>query len=138
MTAVLAARDWRDLAACRAHDPELFFPVGTLGPMADQIEEAKQVCAGCPVRGACLRWALRERPEGIWGATTEEERRSLGAPATPRASALCHSGRHLKNGPGRCPGCQGEYQRARETVRDRDYADVYARRVARAAEPSAA
>ena len=46
--------DWRDKSACLTVDPELFFPVGNTGPALDQIEKAKQVCAGCPVRTECL------------------------------------------------------------------------------------
>jgi len=69
--------DWRAQAACRDVDPELFFPVSTSGASVPQIEEAKQVCRACPVCGPCLRWAL-ERGEnaGVWGGTTEDERRS--------------------------------------------------------------
>jgi WhiB family transcriptional regulator, redox-sensing transcriptional regulator len=70
--------DWRVQAACRAADPELFFPVSTSGASLPQIEEAKQVCRTCPVCGPCLRWAL-ERGEnaGVWGGTTENERRNV-------------------------------------------------------------
>jgi WhiB family redox-sensing transcriptional regulator len=70
--------DWRDQAACRDVDPDLFFPIGTAGPSLRQIEEAKQVCRACPVCGPCLRWAL-ERGEnaGVWGGTTEDERRKV-------------------------------------------------------------
>jgi WhiB family redox-sensing transcriptional regulator len=70
--------DWRVEAACRDVDPELFFPVSASGASVPQIEEAKQVCRTCPVRAACLRWAL-ERGEnaGVWGGTTEDERRSV-------------------------------------------------------------
>ncbi len=50
--------DWRDLAACRDSDPELFFPVGNAGPALVQLDRAKQVCAGCTVRVTCLEWAL--------------------------------------------------------------------------------
>src|SRR5271154_6488481 len=35
---------WRETAARRDTDPELFFPVGTAGPALRQIEEAKRVC----------------------------------------------------------------------------------------------
>jgi WhiB family redox-sensing transcriptional regulator len=70
--------DWRHRAACRAEDPELFFPVGTTGPAALQIEEAKAVCRRCPAIEQCLNWALTSGQEhGVWGATDEDERRSI-------------------------------------------------------------
>ena len=70
--------DWRDQAACRDVDPELFFPVGTAGPALRQISQAKQVCARCPVRTPCLEWALDSGQEaGVWGGTSEDERRVL-------------------------------------------------------------
>lgn len=45
---------WRDQATCRYEDPELFFPIGTSGPALLQTEQAKAVCARCPVREQCL------------------------------------------------------------------------------------
>ena len=70
--------DWRDRAACRGMDLELFFPVGNAGPALLQIGQAKQVCAGCPVRMPCLQWALDSGQEaGVWGGTSEDERRAL-------------------------------------------------------------
>ncbi|EGG46991.1 MULTISPECIES: WhiB family transcriptional regulator [Streptomyces] len=70
--------NWRDRAACRTEDPDLFFPVGTTGPALLQIEEAKSICRGCPVREQCLEWALETGQDiGVWGGTTELERRAL-------------------------------------------------------------
>ncbi|MDQ0785349.1 WhiB family transcriptional regulator [Streptomyces sp. B3I8] len=70
--------NWRDRAACRTEDPDLFFPVGTTGPALLQIEEAKSVCHGCPVRDECLEWALEAGQDiGVWGGLTELERRAL-------------------------------------------------------------
>lgn len=66
-------------AACRSEDPELFFPVSEVGPGMRQVIEAKAVCAGCPVRSACLAFALERDLEGVWGGTTEDERRALRA-----------------------------------------------------------
>ncbi len=67
-----AAR-WRQLAACRGTDLDVFFPERgeTAGP-------ARQVCAACPVRQPCLDYALSNRiTHGIWGGLTERERRPL-------------------------------------------------------------
>jgi WhiB family redox-sensing transcriptional regulator len=70
--------DWRDGAACRHADPELFFPDGTLGPAARQADQARQVCRACPVRRECLDFALRQGLAfGIWGGATGEERRGM-------------------------------------------------------------
>jgi len=69
---------WRRHAACRGEDPELFFPVGSAGPALAQIAEAKAVCARCPVRDACLNFALSSGQDyGIWGGLSEDARRDL-------------------------------------------------------------
>jgi WhiB family transcriptional regulator, redox-sensing transcriptional regulator len=70
--------DWRQRAACRDQDPELFFPLSEMGPGARQAERAKSVCARCPVRAECLGYALDNGLDhGIFGGTTETERRAL-------------------------------------------------------------
>lgn len=70
--------DWRLRAACRDEDPELFFPLSEVGPGARQVERAKAVCAHCPVRAECLGYALDNGLEhGVFGGTTESERRAL-------------------------------------------------------------
>ena len=69
---------WRTAAACRTEDPDLFFPNGETGPNLVQAEEAKAVCRTCPVMEACLQWALSSGQQaGVWGGTTEKERKSL-------------------------------------------------------------
>ena len=53
--------------------PELFFPADD-----DDAEPAIKICQGCAVREECLLWALDSRIRyGIWGATTERDRRRL-------------------------------------------------------------
>jgi WhiB family transcriptional regulator, redox-sensing transcriptional regulator len=70
--------DWRHRAACRDEDPELFFPVSELGLGARQADQAKEVCARCPVQTRCLEYALDNGLDhGIFGGTTETERRKL-------------------------------------------------------------
>ena len=72
------AAEWRDRAACRSTDPDLFFPVGTTGPAISQIEAAKDVCRACPSLDPCLEFALATNQEsGVWGGTSEDERRKL-------------------------------------------------------------
>ena len=67
-----AAR-WRELAACRGIDLEVFFP-----ERGESAEPARQVCAACPVRRPCLDYAIINRiTHGIWGGLTERERRAL-------------------------------------------------------------
>jgi WhiB family redox-sensing transcriptional regulator len=64
---------WRDQAACRGLDPDIFYPVSD-----DDADMAKAVCATCPVREACLEYALANRErDGIWGGATERERRRM-------------------------------------------------------------
>ncbi len=70
--------DWRQKASCRDTDPDLFFPVGTTGTALDQIEAAKVVCRDCYALPECLEFALATNQEsGVWGGTSEDERRKL-------------------------------------------------------------
>ncbi|GAF49180.1 WhiB family transcriptional regulator [Rhodococcus wratislaviensis] len=72
--------DWHLSAACRDADPAVFFhPDNERGELrARRARAAKQICQRCPVRTACLNYALDayER-HGIWGGYTEGERRTL-------------------------------------------------------------
>lgn len=48
---------------CRDKDPDLWF-----AETPAELEYAKTLCAGCPVRAQCLDAALeREEPWGVWG-----------------------------------------------------------------------
>jgi WhiB family redox-sensing transcriptional regulator len=69
---------WAAKGACRHSDPELFFPVAASGPALGELARARQVCAGCPVRGQCLDYALETGQDfGVWGGLTEDERRAI-------------------------------------------------------------
>jgi WhiB family transcriptional regulator, redox-sensing transcriptional regulator len=70
--------DWRETATCRDLDPELFFPVGVTGMAIEQIDAAKAFCNTCESKEQCLEFAITTNQEyGVWGATTEDERRVL-------------------------------------------------------------
>ena len=77
----VVTEEWQRHAACKGPNSDLFFP-----PTAPERKEersarerdAKAICAACAVCADCLRYALRIREvHGIWGGTTELERRDL-------------------------------------------------------------
>lgn len=60
--------------ACKGMDPDVFYPTSRHG-----VAEAIAICETCPIKDACLSWALGEYgnlPEldGIWGAKSEKQR----------------------------------------------------------------
>jgi WhiB family transcriptional regulator, redox-sensing transcriptional regulator len=63
-------------AVCREYDdPDLWHPDR---PNAAQERQAVAVCHSCPEENACLLFAARAHPlPGIWGGTTEAERKRL-------------------------------------------------------------
>jgi WhiB family redox-sensing transcriptional regulator len=64
---------WQALARCLEVDPEIFFP-----ERGGSSRAARAVCNQCHVRAQCLRYALANREQfGIWGGTSERERRKL-------------------------------------------------------------
>lgn len=65
--------DWVEHAECRGAPTEEFFP-----ERGEDTQTAKVICAACPVSVECLAWALDHgEKHGIWGGTSERERRSL-------------------------------------------------------------
>lgn len=64
---------WRAEGACLGVNPELFFP-----RQGEPAAAAIAVCAGCPVRVACLTWAVcHGEKTGIWGGAAERTRRCV-------------------------------------------------------------
>ena len=52
-----------ELLPCRVNEAELFF-----AESPSDVELAKALCLGCPVRTECLAGALERRePWGVWG-----------------------------------------------------------------------
>ena len=72
---------WQARAACRGPQASVFFPPPQFERKEDREareSQAKSICASCPVRRACLEYAVRIRePHGIWGGLNEAERRPL-------------------------------------------------------------
>ena len=65
--------DWMARGACRTVTGVDFFPNDGAGVLA-----AQRVCSGCPVRPACLEYALDNAiSHGVWGGTSDRERQRL-------------------------------------------------------------
>jgi hypothetical protein len=62
--------EWEKEGQCKKR-PQYFS--GPQTPLV--VKNAKQVCQKCPVEKDCLVWALLYREEGIWGGTTDSERK---------------------------------------------------------------
>ena len=64
---------WANQAACRQHPDVNFFP-----GRGEDSTAAKAICATCSVRDTCLEVALRNVEKfGVWGGTSEKERRVM-------------------------------------------------------------
>ena len=71
--AVEDSRDWRDNAACKGMDTNVFMP-----ETRTQTREAVVICAGCLAVKDCLKYALNNEIRfGIWGGKTDRERRQI-------------------------------------------------------------
>jgi len=87
---------WQDEALCKNYPADVFFPIipdpaaedgeqmddGTIweryGDTSSFYDTARQICALCPVREACLAHALAEKERwGMWGGLTPIERRRI-------------------------------------------------------------
>lgn len=64
--------EWMNRALCREVGGDLFFPDSGGDPT-----DAKRVCRRCPVNTQCLDYALQFSVLGVWGGTTECERRRM-------------------------------------------------------------
>lgn len=54
--------NWQDQAACRKHDPEMWFGKD------ERRAVAQAICLTCPVAAECLRHALdMGEVDGVWG-----------------------------------------------------------------------
>ena len=72
-TRLLQPVDWQAKARCNEVEPEIFFP-----ERGGSSKAARAVCSHCDVRLQCLEDALNNKEQfGIWGGTSERERRRL-------------------------------------------------------------
>lgn len=68
--------DWRSEAACSGVDSDIFFPAAEED--LEATAQAKAICETCPVREACLQYALAtNQSAGVWGGLDAGERRRM-------------------------------------------------------------
>lgn len=91
------------------------------------IREAKEVCATCPVKAACLA-AATDDDHGIWGGLTREERRVKPKTAPkpkpkPRTPQPCGTKaayqRHRYKGEPACDACRKAIRAASKAQREK-------------------
>ncbi|CAL9651753.1 WhiB family transcriptional regulator [Streptomyces sp. enrichment culture] len=64
---------WQEEALCAQTGGDFFFP-----EPGSSVRDAKRICALCPIRSACLDFALsNDERFGVWGGLSERERLAL-------------------------------------------------------------
>lgn len=117
-------QDWRADALCPQVSLDEFHAEQGIGG-TEQINFAKQCCELCPVKAACLDYALAANEQfGIWGGTTPRVRRRLRAErgittSLPKPEFVSWHGtasgarRHWRNGTKVCDECREAERRQR-------------------------
>lgn len=73
MTKLVREEPWMADARCKGMNPEWWHPL-----KGEPVDEQKAVCKACPVRSDCLEYAMYYHlGHGIWGGTSERERRVI-------------------------------------------------------------
>jgi hypothetical protein len=85
--AYVPAPEWDETASCRSHDLDEFFsPDFDYESMSraertyatnwikNHYARAREVCIGCPFLDHCREYAIAHEAEGVWGATSPQQR----------------------------------------------------------------
>lgn len=73
---------WKVRGLCNDYAPDAWFP--GKGEMNSANREALKLCLDCPVRQRCFAYAMDRNEQGIWGGSTEPERKALKAAGEKR------------------------------------------------------
>lgn len=63
---------WILKSICSPDQVNLFYSV-----IEEEIQEARRFCLNCPVIEECFQYAIEHHEEGVWGGTSEKQRRRL-------------------------------------------------------------
>ncbi|MCG0066267.1 WhiB family transcriptional regulator [Streptomyces tricolor] len=102
---------WLQHAACAGMDVRAFFSSGHHARA--QVNEARRVCATCPVQTQCAAWAIETGERwGVWGGMSQKQLREKRRRFTSRAktSTTAPSSRKRKRQPAKC-GTRSGYQK---------------------------
>ena len=64
--------EWKEEGKCKSIDSRLFF-----SEIQSQIREALNACMNCCVKDQCRDYAITNQEHGVWGGTTERQRRAI-------------------------------------------------------------
>ena len=62
---------------CSETDPDMFFTEQDDEDYQRNTTMAKTVCGRCVYKVECLEWAMESREMGVWGGTSDLDRRQL-------------------------------------------------------------
>ena len=80
-------QQWRQEANCSELTPEEADKYFFLGQGGSPMRTRKEFCDWCPVMKTCLEYAILYDEAGIWGGTTEKERKIVAPLLKPRLKA---------------------------------------------------
>jgi WhiB family redox-sensing transcriptional regulator len=114
VSSIAAQQVWMQDALCAQVDVgDIFYP-----ETGGSTREAKAICAVCPVRAACLQYALdRNEQHGIFGGYSDRERRRM-RKGKPAERLLCQRGHEYakvgRRSDGSCVQCRRDAGRRYE------------------------
>ena len=69
---------WRDYAACKGYDTNMFFPERGNGSTPEKVAVSKSICMRCPSRVPCLQFAIDNNlTYGTYGGVAPHDRRAM-------------------------------------------------------------